>query len=264
MGIYYVFIFLLGLAIGSFLNVCIYRIPLGQSIANPPSHCFNCGTRLATLDLIPVFSYLFLRGRCRYCGKKFSARYMFIELLTAGIFTMLFYKYSVTLEFLAAAFLMSILIAVFFIDLDHRIIPNGLVIAGLIGGILVFVYNFVYPFEIYGDRHWYNPLIGAAVGSGTLLLVALIGYLFYKTDDAMGMGDVKIFAPIGILLGWRLTIIALLLAIFIAGISSLVLIIIRKKNRKSTIPFGPFIVTGTFIALMWGYGIISWYTGGIR
>lgn len=264
MIVYYVFVFILGLVIGSFLNVCIYRIPEGKSIASPPSHCMGCGARLKPLDLVPVLSYIFLKGRCRYCGVKISSRYPLVELLTAVVFTVLFYKYKLTVDFAASAFLMSVLITVFFIDIDHRIIPDGLVITGLAGGVLVILYNIFRPVWIYGDRDWWNPLLGMITGAGFLFLVAVIGMIIYKTDDAMGMGDVKIFAPIGIFLGWKMCIAALILSIVSGGLTGLFLIVTRLKDRKSTIPFGPFIVIGTFITLMWGWDILSWYMSTIK
>lgn len=259
MTIYYVLVFLFGLLSGSFLNVCIYRIPEGKSIAYPPSHCTNCSTRLKALDLIPVFSFLFLRGRCRYCGTRISARYPFVELLTAIVFTVLFHRYLFSVEFFAFLFLMALLIAVFFIDIDHRIIPDELVIAGLAGGAAVILYNFFKPFGIYGDRQWWNPLLGSITGSGILFLVAVIGLIIYKSDDAMGMGDVKLFAPIGIFLGWKMCLLALFLSILAGGLSSLVLILLNKKKRKDTIPFGPFIVAGTLATILWGWDILYWY-----
>jgi len=259
MIIIYVEVFILGLIIGSFLNVCIYRLPLEQSIIKPPSHCINCGTRLELLDLVPVLSYIFLKGKCRHCGVKISAKYPAVELLTALLFTLLFYKYSLSIYFIAAIYITAILIAVFFIDYEHKIIPDELVIAGLVGGIILVIYNIFNPIWIYGDRNWWNPLVGMVTGSGFLFIVALIGLIIYKTDDAMGMGDVKIFAPIGIFLGWKMTILALTISIFLCGIISLSLIITRLKSRQDAIPFGPFIVIGTFVTLMWGWDILNWY-----
>lgn len=256
----YIMVFILGLMIGSFLNVCIYRIPEGQSIVAPPSRCPSCNTRLAAVDLVPVLSYVFLRGKCRHCEAKISARYPLIELLTAFTFAVVFFKYGMSIETVALIFLFSILIAVFFIDLDHKIIPDELVITGLAGGVALIIYNLFYPVSIYaGDRSWWNPVVGMFTGSGILFLVALLGMLIYKTDEAMGMGDVKIFAPIGIFLGWKLTLIALMLSIFMGGITGVILIALDSKRRKDTIPFGPFIVLGTFAAAMWGWDILNWY-----
>lgn len=260
MAIAYVSIFLFGLIIGSFINVCIYRIPLGKSIVAPPSACTSCGERLTAPDLVPVLSYVFLKGRCRHCGAPISPRYPLIELLTAGIFIVLYMKYGFTIPFIAFAFLMIILISVFFIDIDHRIIPDELVIVGIIGGIALLGYNIFKPLtEVFGDGKWWTPVAGFFSGSGFLLMVALLGLLIYKTDDAMGMGDVKLMAPIGLFLGWKLCLTALFISVILAGVSSLVLILLRIKKKKDTIPFGPFIVTGTFLTIMWGWDILFWY-----
>ncbi len=261
MIIYYVFTFLLGLIIGSFLNVCIYRIPKGESIALPPSHCTGCGTRLTPLDLVPVLSYVFLKGKCRHCGAKISIKYPMIELITAVVYISLFHKYGLKVDFIAAAYLMSILIAVFFIDLKHYEIPNGLVIAGIIGGLPLIAYNVLYPVWIYGDRNWWNPVVGAFAGSGILFIVALIGLAIYKGREAMGMGDVKLFVAIGIFLGWKMTIFALFAAIITSAITSIILMILKIKGRKDEIPLGPFIVIGTYIAFMWGWDLFNlWYS----
>lgn len=255
------YIAVLGLVFGCFLNVCIYRIPTKQSIINPPSHCTSCGTRLRPLDLVPVFSYVFLKGSCRYCGKKVSARYPMVELLTAAIFVLLYFRFSLSIEFLAATFFSCILICLAFIDFDLKIIPNGLVIAGLIGGIALLLYNLFYPVSMYGDRVWYNPLLGIICGSGVLLFISIVGSLVYKTDDAMGMGDVKLMAVVGLFLGWRLTIVTILIAVILAAITSLVLILFKRLDRKSTVPFGPFIALGAFITMTYGWNIIEFYLG---
>ena len=257
--IIYFAIFIFGLLIGSFLNVCIFRIPQGESIVSPPSHCPNCETRLKPFDLIPLLSYLFYLGKCRYCHQKISPRYFLVELLTGIVSVALFMNYEMTVDFVAFLFLTYILIVVFFIDLDHQIIPNELVIAGLIGGVILFVYNLFLPFQIYSDNHWWNPLLGLAVGSGFLFAVSLIGSAVYKGGDVMGMGDVKLFAPIGLFLGWRMTLFALYISIILGGTSSIMLILFGKAKRKSMIPFGPFIVIGVFVTVMWGWDIFHWY-----
>ncbi|NLD50424.1 MAG: prepilin peptidase [Clostridiaceae bacterium] len=259
MTFYYIYFALVGLIIGSFLNVCIYRIPREESIVRPPSHCPNCGNRLTFIDLVPVFSFLFLRGKCRHCSAKISPRYAMVELLTSLIFVLLLYKYKLTVDFFAAAYLMSILIAIFFIDLEHMIIPDGLVLAGLVGGIPLVVYNLFRPIEIYGDRNWWTPLVGMLSGFVVLLFIGLVGLLIYKTDEAMGGGDIKLFAPLGLFLGWKLIIVAFLLSVFSAAIVSVILIITKVKSRKSTVPFGPFIVIGTFITYLYGWEILEWY-----
>jgi len=257
--IMYGLIFIYGLIIGSFLNVCIYRIPREESIVSPPSHCPNCGTRLKAFDLIPLFSYLIFQRKCRYCHLGISPRYFLVELLTGMLSVALFFKYGLTVDFGAFLYLTYILIAVFFIDLDHQIIPNELVIAGLVGGAILFVYNLFETFQIYDDHLWWNPLLGMALGSGLLLAVSLIGLALYKGEEVMGMGDVKLFAPIGLFLGWRMTLLALFISVVLGGMSSVLLMLLGKANRKSMIPFGPFIVTAVFITIMWGWDILRWY-----
>jgi leader peptidase (prepilin peptidase)/N-methyltransferase len=256
---YAVIIAVLGLLIGSFINVLICRIPEGKSIIAPPSSCMKCGTQLKPLDLIPVFSYLFLGGKCRYCKTSISPRYPLVELATACTFLGLYIVYGLSVQFAAFAFLTILLTAIFFIDIDHRIIPDELVIAGLIGGLPVFVYNLFNPLPAYGDSKWWTPLVGIVTGSGILLLIAFVAMIIYKSDDAMGMGDVKLFAPIGFFLGWKLCLAALFVSILLAGTISLLLMIIGKKGRKDTIPYGPFIVSGTYIIMLFGWDLVNWY-----
>jgi leader peptidase (prepilin peptidase) / N-methyltransferase len=182
-----------------------------------------------------------------------------VELITGIMYLALFLRYGVTVEFLMSIYIMSVLLVVFFIDMDHKIIPNGLVIAGIIGGLPFVVYNFFIPVHIYGKSNWWEPFAGIIPGTVFLLIVMLAGYFIYKSDEVMGMGDVKIFIPIGLFLGWRLCVIALLASVVSGGLIGLVLMISGRKNRKDTIAFAPFITAGTFIALMWGHDLINWY-----
>lgn len=254
-------VFITGLIIGSFLNVCIYRIPRQESIVFPPSHCTECGQALGFFDLIPVASYIYLRGHCRSCGNRISPRYPLVELLTAVVFLLLYMQYRLTVPFAGYAILMSALIAVFFIDLDFMIIPDKLVLFASIIGICFVSYHLCSPLKVYGDSEWWNPFLGALIGSGSLFLVAVIGSLLFKTAEAMGGGDIKIMIPIGLLLGWRLTILTLFMAVIVGGVVSLILLALKITSRKSSIPFGPFIVVAAYAAIMWGYPIINWYLG---
>ncbi|AUG57680.1 prepilin peptidase [Acetivibrio saccincola] len=259
---YYTYVIIVGLLIGSFLNVCICRIPKGESIVTPSSHCVKCDHKLKWFELIPVFSYLFLKGKCRKCGEKISLRYALVEMLTALIFVILFHKYGIEKigDFIAAAFFMSVMIVVFFIDLEHMIIPNGVVVTGIIGGMAAGIYSaFINPLEIYGDDKWWNPFLGAVIGFGVLLLIALLGYLVYRTEDVMGGGDIKIFAPIGLFLGWKMALMTFFISVILAGIVSVILILLKIKDRKSGIPFGPFIVAGTFLTYLFGWDLLNWY-----
>lgn len=264
MPFYYILFGILGLLVGSFLNVCIYRIPKNETVITTPSHCMKCGHRLTAIDLIPVLSFVFLRGKCRHCGDKISPRYAIVELLTSLTFVLLFHKFGLTVDFLASAYLMSILIVVFFIDIDHMIIPDGLVIAGLIGGGILFIYNFFRPVAFYGDRNWWNPLLGGVIGFGILLLIGVVGNAVYKTDEAMGGGDIKIFAPIGIFLGWKMTGMALLASFLFGGVLGFILLILNKNKRRSTFAFGPFIVLGTFVTYLFGWDVLNWYLGTLN
>jgi len=256
---YYIVVFVFGLLTGSFLNECISRIPQGESVVWSALHCRCCGARLKLSDIVPVLSYTFFRTRSRCCKERIPVRYLLVDLTAAITFLLLFMKYRMTIDFVVYAYLMSVLIVVAYIDIDHRIIPDELVAAGLVGGIVLFLYNLFKTMDIYGDSKWWNPLLGAVSSSGILFLIALVSSLIYKSDDAMGMGDIKIFVPIGLFLGWRICLLALILSIIAGGFCGVFLIASGKKRKRDTIPFGPFIVFSTFIAVMWGWDIIRWY-----
>ncbi len=182
-----------------------------------------------------------------------------VEIITAAAFVVLYLKYSLTVEFVAMALLSCILICIAFIDAEYRMIPNGFIITGLISGLALFLYNLFFTVDMFGDRVWFNPILGFAVGTGFLFMVSLVGMLVYKSDDAMGMGDIKLYAVIGLFLGWRMTIVSLLLSVFSAAIGCVFMIILKKNNRKSTIAFGPYIAVGTFITIICGWNLLEQY-----
>jgi len=261
---------LLGLLLGSFFNVCIYRIPAGKSIVAPPSSCPKCGHQLSPLDLVPVVSWFFLGGKCRYCKEPVSPRYALVELLTSGVFLWVYMRFGLSINTVAILVLMSILIIVFFIDLDHMIIPDRLVLIGLAGGALLYAYSLLAPgfgwpaYTIQGEAgtvRWFEPLIGMVSSALILFAVAIIGLLIYGNDGAMGMGDVKIFLPIGLILGWKLALLSLFGAIMIGGVMGVILLVFKLKDRKAAIPFGPFIIISTFLMSMYGYQLLDWYLG---
>jgi len=237
--------------------VCIYRIPLKQSIAVSRSKCTACNNILKPWDLIPVLSYIFLKGKCRYCGEKISIKYPIVELVTAIQFIVIYQIYGISFEFVAIAFLTSLMNVVFVIDLVHLIIPNKIVLVGIIGGVLVQIYHFIYGYKVYFSEFKYNGILAVGIITFIMILIFVIGYLIYKGDGALGMGDVKIFIPIALFLGWELTLLAFWFAIVIIGIFSLLLLVLKKVNRKSTIPFGPFIAIGVFISSILGQAIIN-------
>jgi len=237
--------FIIGIIIGSFLNVVIYRLPKNKSIVSPPSSCGSCGHRLSALDLVPVVSYIFLEGKCRHCGERISIRYPLVELLTGGLFALLFWRFGLSFDFVRFAVLSCILVSAAFIDIDHRIIPDKLNLFGIVTG-LVFIF-------LPDSLTIKNALLGLVVGGGLLLLVAVI------SRGAMGGGDIKLFAVIGLFLGLEKTIVALFLTFLLGGIAGIILVATKIKSRKDYIPFGPFIGIGAFIAIMWYNQLIIYY-----
>jgi leader peptidase (prepilin peptidase)/N-methyltransferase len=240
-------VFIFGLLIGSFLNVCIYRLPQLQSIITPPSHCMTCSTRLRPWELIPVLSYLLSRGRCRYCGTTFSSRYAMVEVLTAGMFVWCLEQFGVCFELIGALVLTAFLLVITFIDYDHQLILNkvllwmsgaGIVINGCIGNVA-------------GK----DMLIASLLGGGLLLLIVIV------SRGGMGDGDVKFAAALGLWLGWQSLLLTLFLSFVIGGFGGGLLLLLKIKGRKDMIPFGPFIALGAFIALLYGNQIITWYIG---
>lgn len=240
-----IFTAFLGLAVGSFLNVCIYRIPAGKSIVTPSSHCPSCGTRLKPADLIPVLSFLFLRGRCRHCRSPINPRYALTEVLTALLFVLAYLKFGVGVILIKYLFVTALLITAAFIDLEHLIIPNRIILAGIIGG-AVFL-------PLTGEYTVVSAIYGILAVSGFLLTLNIV------SRGGMGMGDVKFGAFMGITLGWPLSFLAVFLACFGAGLTGIFLLAARRKGRKDPIPFGPFLALGTLLSFMWGTEIQHLY-----
>ncbi|HHU79120.1 MAG TPA: prepilin peptidase [Clostridiales bacterium] len=239
-----------GLLMGSFFNVCIYRVPRDQSIVKPASRCTSCGTRLAWRDLMPVISWVSLGGKCRYCKSPISYRYTLVELLTGLIFVVLYLKFGISGSFLTYAILCSILIIATLIDLDFQIIPDGLVLTGAIFALLLI------PAGL--SVHWKDALLGMLAGGGTFLLIALLSSWILK-KEGMGGGDIKLMGMIGLFIGWKLTALSILLSIYAGGIIGGLLMLLRKKKRGDAIPYGPFIAAGTVIAILYGNDLIQWY-----
>lgn len=245
-------VFLVGLIIGSFLNVCIYRIPRGESINWPPSHCPNCGEGLKPVDLIPVLSYLFLKGRCRTCQNSISIAYPAIELLNGILYVMLYLVYGLTPLMGVYALVTSVLLVISKIDLETQTIPNRLnAVIFILGVIALFIKGF--------EGHLLNQTFGFLVGGGFFLALAVL------TNGAMGGGDIKLMAALGWLLGWISIIEVTLISFVIGAFISLGLLILKIKGRKDYIPFGPFIALAALITLLWGEQLVSqyiqWMTG---
>ncbi|MEW9123783.1 MAG: prepilin peptidase [Thermotaleaceae bacterium] len=240
----------LGFLIGSFLNVCILRIPKKQSIVYPPSHCTNCNRFLKPLDLIPIFSYMLLKGRCRYCGDRVAIRYPLVELLTGIIFLSLYLKYGFSISYIFLVSLSSILICITFIDYDHQIIPDELL---LLGSVLALLYKLSTYFFNGQPIQLLNDIWGLLLGGGFFFLIAVI------SNGGMGGGDIKMMAMLGFWFGWRNIILIALLAFIIGSILSVILLAFKLKTRKDTIPFGPFIAIATITVILYGELILGWY-----
>lgn len=243
-------IFTLGLLIGSFLNVCIYRIPRDESISYPPSHCTNCTNRIKSYDLIPVISYIFLRGKCRYCGEKISIKYPLIEFFTGLIFVGLYYKYDISLDLVKYLILASYLIVIGLIDLNTTDVYLKTTLSGFIIGVLFLILN------LYNGEPIGTYIIAAIIGGGFITTIIIL-------TGGMGWGDAEICALCGIYLGIRLTILTLFLSVILGGIIGVTLILTKKKTRKDYIPFGPYITIAALISILWGEKIIAWYLVGI-
>jgi len=243
---------LLGLIVGSFSNVCIYRIPKNESIIFPASHCPKCLKTIKPIDNIPLLSYILLKGRCRHCKSKISIQYPIVELLTGLIYLIIYLIYGFTIQSLIYIILSSALIIIAFIDLNEQIIPDVISLPGIaIGFILSFFVTYI---------SFVDSILGIAVGGGIILIIGLGGSVIFK-KEAMGGGDIKLVAMIGAFLGYRYIIISIFLGFFLGALTGIILIMAKIKSREDVVPFGPFIVLGSFITLLGGEQIISWYLG---
>ncbi len=260
---------LIGTIVGSFLNVCIYRIPLEQSVVSPGSHCFSCGNKVPWFCNIPILSWLALRGKCFYCKAEISPRYLFVEALTGIFFLLAFMRWAnpnlmgmtPSIEVWSIPYLWIILstwILGTFVDFDHYIIPNRVTLGGMVIGL---VGSALLP-EFHDQTVWFLGLrdsaIGLAVGFGLLYGVGILGKLIFKRD-AMGFGDVKWLGAMGALLGWQGTLFILVGSSFVGSIVGITLMLMRKAEKSSMIPFGPYLAIAAMVYLFWGKAIIAGY-----
>ena len=242
-----IFIFVLGSVVGSFLNVCIYRMPCNKSVVFPASYCPTCMKPIHWYDNIPLLSFLILKGRCRFCKTKISWQYPVVELLTALTFSFFFNHFGLTLRLPVYLIFACGLIAATFIDIEHRIIPDEISVSGIAAGLL---FSLFFPSLQNTNSHWWSLLrsfIGAMVGGGVIFIMGLIGDWIFK-KESIGGGDVKLLAAIGAFVGWQ----KVLLAFFIAPVfGAIVGIIIKIKTKESIIPYGPFLSLAGLISLFW-------------
>jgi leader peptidase (prepilin peptidase)/N-methyltransferase len=241
--------FVLGLCVGSFLNVCIYRLPRRESIHWPGSRCTSCGRALAWYENIPVLSWLALRARCRTCKAPVSAIYPMVELTTAVLFAAGYLVYGATGLLAIRLLFACALIVLFVIDLQHRILPNVITIPGIGVGLLC---------SLWWPPGWVASLLGAVAGGGVLLAIAE-AYVRLRKVEGLGMGDVKMLAMIGAFLGWQLALVTLVLASFAGSLVGVALIASGRGGMKAALPFGTFLSVGALVASVAGDGILKWY-----
>lgn len=239
------FIFFMGTLIGSFLNVCIYRLPRKESIVAPPSHCPHCNERLKPWDLIPIVSYLVTQGRCRYCGVRISPQYPLIELATGFVYLLTFWRFGLSFEGLMMLLFASILVVVTGIDAKHRIIPDVINYPGMVVGVLLAV------FQVHISLH--DSIFGFLAGGGLFFLILIL------TRGGMGAGDMKFMAFIGTFLGLRDTLLTIFFGSIIGSVYGLLLMILKGAGLKTAVPYGPFLAMGAFIAALYGNDLVQLY-----
>lgn len=269
--------FLVGLCVGSFLNVVIFRLPQGESVVVPRSRCGQCGATIAFYDNIPLLSYLFLKGRCRRCSAAISARYPIVEILTALVFVAATRRFQLTPALLLNLILFSALIALVFIDLDYRILPDRITLPLILIGLFcsyfqdseilnsVVLDNALHlpaPWNQLASRSM-QSLAGAVTGGGALWLVGFV-YFKVKKVEGLGFGDVKLMAAVGAFLGWSLAWLTLFLGSLAGAIIGSSYMLYHRKDFKYELPFGTFLGAAAIVSALWGPGVIRWYSGFYR
>ena len=242
---------LFGLVIGSFLNVCIYRLPRGKSVVFPPSACGNCQRELRWFENIPIVSWAVLGGKCARCQAPISIQYPLVELVTGLLFVATVAVTPLGLLLAARLLFGCALIVLFAIDLEHQILPNAITLPGIVVGVL---------FALVGPPGWRASLLGAMIGGGLLYAIAA-GYYYVRHEDGLGMGDVKMLAMIGAFLGWQQMLLTLVLASFAGAIVGVGVIALQRGTMKYALPFGTFLALGALASMLAGQPLIDWYTG---
>ncbi len=258
----YLITFILGSVIGSFLNVCIYRMPRKLSLVFPSSRCPDCGVPIKPYDNIPILSYLFLGGKCRVCKSGISFRYPLVELLNAAFYVMVLWRFGLGWDTVFYFIFCSAFIVITFIDVDFQIIPDRITLPGIPLGLLAGSFLLPDPFMRYELLGIKSSFIGAAAGFGLYALIATAGYRIFK-KEAMGGGDIKMMAMVGGVLGWKGVILTTFLGSLTGSIIGILSLLVRGREKGSLIPFGPFLALGSLITLFYGQEILTWYLTGL-
>jgi leader peptidase (prepilin peptidase) / N-methyltransferase len=252
----YIIAFILGSLIGSFLNVCIYRIPRNLSIITPASRCPACNIPIRPYDNVPIFSYIFLGGKCRVCSAKISLRYPLIEFLNAALYALVFWRFGLGWHLPAYFIFCSALVVIIFIDLDFQIIPDRITLPGIVIGLIAGSFLLPDPFMRDDLLGFQSSVAGFLTGGGLFYAVAVL------SRGGMGGGDIKMMAMVGSLMGWKSVLMTTFFGSLTGAIVGILLMIFKGKGRKTKIPFGPFLALGTLITLFYGQEILSWYLSG--
>jgi len=242
---------ILGVVIASFLNVCIDRLPHNKSLLFPASHCDSCHHHLGVKDLVPVFSYLWLRGRCRYCRAPIPKRVLVLEIVLGALFAYLYWQYGLSIELGIITYYCCLFIVLMVIDLEQGLILNKLVYPNMVVALLISA--FLSPLEVVPEIKYSAMGGGIGLGLGSLVVIFSKG--------GMGWGDVKMAALIGLITGYPRVFLALILAAIFGGLIAGILLSLKKKKRKEGIPFGPALSIATIVTILWGTNIINWYLG---
>lgn len=257
----YVYLFLIGITFGSFYNVVGLRISEGISIVKPRSKCPKCEHELGWLELIPLFSYILLRGKCKNCKSKISIQYFLIELLTGLLFILAYFMLGFTLELIVALTFISLSIIISVSDLAYMLIEDKVVIFFLVLILIERIFiSLPKDFSTFSLPLYVESLIGGVTGFVVLFLISYLGSKYYK-KEVMGGGDVKLYGIIGLVLGFKLTLFSLFLASFLGAFLGYILIFTKIIKRDTPVPFGPFIAVGSLITYFYGIDIINWYAG---
>lgn len=252
-------IFILGLIVGSFLNVCIYRLPRDLSIISPSSACPGCKNPIKPWDNIPLISYLLLRGKCRSCGEKISIRYPFVEFLNGIFYLIVFYFFGLGWHLLPFFVFVSAMIVITFIDLEFQIIPDVITLPGIVLGVISASLLLPDPFQNINSNlalvGFTNSLIGLFLGGGLFYVIAVV------SRGGMGGGDIKMMAMVGAFMGWKAVLMVTFIGSLLGSIVGIFLMLIKGKDRKTKVPFGPFLAFGSIITLFFGGTILRWYLG---
>ncbi len=265
---YYVLVVLFGVAFGSFLNVCIDRLPSKQSLFSPPSHCDGCGRRLSAFEMFPVISYLVLGGKCRTCGARIPVRVLAVEALTGITFALAFWRFGFDPPFFITAFWSMVFILIIFIDMEHQLILNKVTYPCAVIAIIVLAVDTLFPdigllqnLKVFDNATMIpvNPLVSGLLGGAIFFVFFTL--VFLVNPRGLGIGDIKLAGLIGLTTGFPLVFVGMFTGIVFGGVVAVILLFLRRKGRKDIMPYGVFLGVGPIVAMLWGASIFDWYLG---